>query len=164
MPQKVNPAIGTTKFMLTAIWGVNGFHLLDLMSSQCRFNAQYFVEHAMAPLIHTIFPQGRTAYTPRLNICVDNCRYHFSKVIEQFLSISGSRMFPTQLIVPTWPIGILAIGVSRLDSLAKVLPSLKNYRKGFENFWRKDPAAKLTDGFKGWFDRMRWAIAHNGQY
>jgi hypothetical protein len=30
----VNPVIGTVKFLLTAIWGVNGFHLLDLMLSQ----------------------------------------------------------------------------------------------------------------------------------
>jgi hypothetical protein len=46
--QRVDPAIGTTKFMPAAIWGVNGFHLLDLMPSQCRFNTQYFVEHVMA--------------------------------------------------------------------------------------------------------------------
>jgi hypothetical protein len=33
VPQTVDPAIGTAKFTLTAIYGVNGFHLLDLMSS-----------------------------------------------------------------------------------------------------------------------------------
>jgi hypothetical protein len=27
----MDPAIGTAKFMFTAIWGVNGFHLLGLM-------------------------------------------------------------------------------------------------------------------------------------
>jgi hypothetical protein len=39
VPQMAGPAIDTAKFMLTAIWGVNGFHLLDLTPSQCRFNA-----------------------------------------------------------------------------------------------------------------------------
>jgi hypothetical protein len=38
VPQRVDPAIGTAKFMLMAIWGFNGFHLLDLMLSQCRFD------------------------------------------------------------------------------------------------------------------------------
>jgi hypothetical protein len=33
VPQRVDPAIGTAKFMLTVTWGVNGFHLLDLMPS-----------------------------------------------------------------------------------------------------------------------------------
>jgi hypothetical protein len=50
VPQRVDPAIGTTRFMITAISGVNGFRLRDLMPSQCRLNAQYFVEHVMAPL------------------------------------------------------------------------------------------------------------------
>jgi hypothetical protein len=60
VPQKVDPAIGTAKFIFTAIWDVNGFHLLDLMPSQCRFNTQYFMEHVMTPLVQTIVPQGRT--------------------------------------------------------------------------------------------------------
>jgi histone-lysine N-methyltransferase SETMAR len=82
--QRVDPAIGTAKIMLTIIWGVNGFHLLDLMPLQCRFDAQYFVEHVMAPLVQTVFPQGRTRYTPRLNVRLENCPIHFSKVAEQF--------------------------------------------------------------------------------
>jgi hypothetical protein len=49
--QRADSAIGTAKFMLTVIWGVNSFHLLDLMPPQCSFNAQYFVEHVMAPLV-----------------------------------------------------------------------------------------------------------------
>jgi hypothetical protein len=55
-PQRVDSAIGTAQCMLTAIWGVNGFHLLDLMLSQCRFNARYFAEHIMAPLVQMVFP------------------------------------------------------------------------------------------------------------
>jgi hypothetical protein len=84
VPQRVDPAIGTATFMLTAIWGVNGFHLLDLMLSRRRFNRKYFTEHVMAPLVQTVFPQGRSQYTPRLNGHLDNCCVHFSKVTEQF--------------------------------------------------------------------------------
>jgi hypothetical protein len=80
--QRADPAIGTAKFMLTVIWGVNSFHLLDLMPRQCRFTSQYFMEHVMAPLVQTIFTQGSTRYTPRLNVHLDNCRIHFSKVTE----------------------------------------------------------------------------------
>jgi histone-lysine N-methyltransferase SETMAR len=69
--------------MLAAIWGVNGFHLPDLMPPECTFNAQYFVEHVMVPLVQMVFPQGRTRYTPRLNIHLDNCRVYFSTVMEQ---------------------------------------------------------------------------------
>jgi hypothetical protein len=43
VPQNVKTDIGTVKFMLTVIWGINGFHVIDLMPAQCRFNSQYFV-------------------------------------------------------------------------------------------------------------------------
>jgi hypothetical protein len=46
----VDPAIGTAKFMFMAIWGANGFNLLDFMPSECRFNAQDFMERVMAPM------------------------------------------------------------------------------------------------------------------
>jgi hypothetical protein len=69
VPQRVGAAIGTAKFMLRAIWGINGFHLPDLMPSQCRFNAQYFVEHVVVLLVQTVFLQGRTHHTPRQLPC-----------------------------------------------------------------------------------------------
>jgi histone-lysine N-methyltransferase SETMAR len=84
VPQRVDRAIGTAKFVLTATWGVSGFYLLDLIPSQCRFNAQYFMKHARAPLVQIVFPQGRTRETRRLNVDLDNCRVSFSKLTEQF--------------------------------------------------------------------------------
>jgi hypothetical protein len=42
--------------MLPAIWGVSGFHLLDLMPEECRFDAQYFVEHVVVLLVQTGLP------------------------------------------------------------------------------------------------------------
>jgi hypothetical protein len=66
VPQWVEPTIGTTKFMPTTIWGVNGFHLPDLIPSHCRFNAQYFVEHVMALWF------GRSSHKGGLDILLDS--------------------------------------------------------------------------------------------
>jgi hypothetical protein len=85
VPQMVNPAIGTAKFMSMAIWGINSFHLLDLMLSQRISSAQYFVKHVMAPVVQTVLPKGRRRYTTGLNDHLDSCRVHFSKVTEQFV-------------------------------------------------------------------------------
>ena len=82
---KTKPTISTPKFMLTVIWGVEGFHVVDLMTSQDRFNSRYFVEHVMVPLVQEIFPHGRNRRALRLHLHLDNCRVHFSKVSEQFL-------------------------------------------------------------------------------
>jgi hypothetical protein len=39
--QKVKQQIGTQKFMLTVIWGIDGFHVVDLRTEQHNYNTQY---------------------------------------------------------------------------------------------------------------------------
>jgi hypothetical protein len=82
----VTPGIDTPKLMLTVIWGVFGFHVVDLMTVQDRFNSQYFADNVVIPLTQEIFPGGRRAHIRRLNVHQDNCRVHFSKVAERFLT------------------------------------------------------------------------------
>jgi hypothetical protein len=86
VPERARPQIGTKKFMLTVIWGVGGFHVVDLMTSQSSFDSQYFVRNAMTPLIAHIVPQGRIPHGRRLYLHLENCRVHFSKVIDQFIT------------------------------------------------------------------------------
>jgi hypothetical protein len=38
VPQKAKQQIGTQKFMLAVIWGINGFHIVDLMTEQHTHN------------------------------------------------------------------------------------------------------------------------------
>jgi hypothetical protein len=82
---KTKPTISTPKCTLTVMWGVKGFRVVDLMTSQDQFNSQYFVEHIMVPLVQEIFPHGQNRRAPRLHLHLDNRRVHFSKVAEQFL-------------------------------------------------------------------------------
>jgi hypothetical protein len=64
----VIPGINTSKFMLAIIWEVSGFHVVDLMTSQDRFDSQYFVDHVMIPLTQKIVPGRRRAHVRRLNV------------------------------------------------------------------------------------------------
>jgi hypothetical protein len=68
--------------MLTVIWEVDGFHVIDLITSQRSFNSEYFVSHVLAPMVAKVFPQGRIPHTRRLQLQLDNYRVHFSKAIE----------------------------------------------------------------------------------
>jgi hypothetical protein len=47
-----------TKIILIVIWGVDGFHVAGLMSSQRSFNSEYFVRHLLAPIAAKVFPWG----------------------------------------------------------------------------------------------------------
>jgi hypothetical protein len=73
LPQRVRQQIGTRKFMLTVIWGVEGFHVVDLMTSQGSFDSHDFVDNIMVPLVEKGFPTGRNLHARRLHLHLDNC-------------------------------------------------------------------------------------------
>jgi hypothetical protein len=91
---QTNPTIGTPKFMLTVMWGIKAFHVVDLMTSQNQFNLQYFVEHIRVPLVQEIFPHGRNRHALRLHLHLDNCLVHFSTVAEQFCNANDILRIP----------------------------------------------------------------------
>jgi hypothetical protein len=72
--------------MLTVIWKVGDFDVVELMISQGSFDSQYFVSNVMTPLTANSFPQGTIPHTRRPHLHLDNCRVHFSKVTEQFIA------------------------------------------------------------------------------
>jgi hypothetical protein len=63
--ERVRQQIGTQKSMLTVIWGIDGFRVVDLMTSQRSFNSEYFVSHVLASMVAKVFPRGRVPHTRR---------------------------------------------------------------------------------------------------
>jgi hypothetical protein len=150
--------------MGTTIWGVNSFHLLDLMASWSRFNAQYFVEHVMAPLVQMVFLQGRIPDTPRLNVHLDNGPVYFSKVTEQFVIENQLMHVPRPPYSPDlapsdfWLFRLIMTGLT-----GRRFAQPEEFCQGGREFLKGIPAAELTAVFEGWINRVGWVIAHNGQ-
>jgi hypothetical protein len=55
--------IGTKNVMLTVIWRVDGFHVVDMMPPGGRINTKYFLTHIMDSLLAKGFPEGKKPYT-----------------------------------------------------------------------------------------------------
>jgi histone-lysine N-methyltransferase SETMAR len=167
VPQTVDPAIGTAKFMLRALWGVNSFCLLDSIPLQYRFNAQYFVGHAIVLLVQTVLAHGRTRYPPRRNVHLDNCRVHFSKAMGQFLIENQLLHVPHPSYSPNlapsdfWlfeyiKTGLAGRSVVEPEELLELLEGVRAFLEGI-------PAGELTVVFEGGIDQVKWVVAHNGQ-
>jgi hypothetical protein len=82
------------KFIFIVIWGVDSFHVVDLMISQRSFNSECFVSHALAPMITKTFSRGRILHTRRLQLHLENYRVHFSKTTEQFMTENHIERVP----------------------------------------------------------------------
>jgi hypothetical protein len=70
--------------MFTVNWGIDRFHVLDLMTEQYNYNTQYFLNHVLEPLILAVWPDGRKPHSRQLSLHLDNCPIHRSKASENF--------------------------------------------------------------------------------
>jgi hypothetical protein len=57
--QKNRRQIVSQKFMLAVVWGIDGLHIVDLMTEQHNYNTQYFRRYIMEPMLSSISPDGR---------------------------------------------------------------------------------------------------------
>jgi hypothetical protein len=72
--------------MLTVIWGIDGFHIVNLMAEQHSYNTQHFLRYILEPLLLTVFPDGRKPHSHRLSLYLDNCHVHRSTASENFFA------------------------------------------------------------------------------
>jgi hypothetical protein len=70
--------------MLAIIWGIDRYHVVDLMTEQHSHNTQYSLSHILEPLLLPVFPDGRKPNSRWPSLHVDNCRVHRSKASESF--------------------------------------------------------------------------------
>jgi hypothetical protein len=100
VPQRVRQQIGTRKFTLTVVWGVDGFHVVDLMSSQSSFDSQYFLNNIMVPLVEKVFLKREIRmlvhYTFTSIIAASTFRGSLSNLSPKIIS----RVFRNQRTVP----------------------------------------------------------------
>jgi hypothetical protein len=102
VPQKVKQQIGPQTFILTVIWGIDGFHVVDLIAEQYSYNTQCFLSHILEPLLLVLFPDCHKLHSRRLSLHLDNCRVHRSKASESFSLKIRLFEYGIRLTVLTW--------------------------------------------------------------
>jgi hypothetical protein len=80
--------------LLTLVWGIDGFHIADLMTEQHSYNTQYFLSHTLEPLLLAVFSDGRKPHSRRLSLHFNNCRVHRSKASSNFFTENSIILLP----------------------------------------------------------------------
>jgi hypothetical protein len=88
--------------MLTVVWGIDGFQIVDLMTEQHSYNMQSFFSHILEPLLLAVSPGGPKPHSRRLSLHLDNCRIHRSKASENFFPETSIMRVPHPPYSPTW--------------------------------------------------------------
>jgi hypothetical protein len=162
---KTKPINSTPKFMLTVMWGVKGFHVVDSMTSHDQFNSQYFVEHVMVPLVQETFPHGRNRRALRLHLHLDNCQVHFSKVAEQFLEANDIlRILHPPYIQDLAPSDCWSFGRIKTAPADAKFDEPEQLLNAITEFVNTISVEELRVVFDEWVERVRWVTENEGVY
>jgi histone-lysine N-methyltransferase SETMAR len=154
---------GTREFMLTVIWGVDGFHVVDLMTSQPSFDSQSFVDNLMVSLVEKVFPKGRNPHARRLHLHLDNCQVHFSRVTEQFIAENHLARVPQPAYSPDLAPSDFWFFRRLKNSLAgRMFDGPEELLEGITSFVEEVQPSELHVVFSHWVERVRWVLENNG--
>ena len=82
-PEEESGKIQVQKLMITVIWGVHGFYLVDFLERSRSYDSMYFISHILEPLHKKIDEILTPSIKRRLWLHLDNCRVHNSKKTSQ---------------------------------------------------------------------------------
>jgi transposase len=163
--KRMRQQIGTKKIILTIIWGADGFLVVDLMTWQCSFNSEYFVSYVLAPIIAKVFLRGRIPHTRRLQLHLDNCRVHFSKASEQFMTenhigrVPHPPYSPDRALLDFWLFGHVKISLA-----GQTFDEPEQLLEAIIEFLNEIQPPEVVTVFSQWVQRVRWVFENNGDY
>jgi histone-lysine N-methyltransferase SETMAR len=70
--------------MLTVLWNPHGFHVLIMLPTGAPFNAAWFIDQNLVPLVARFFPRGRTPGERKLVLHIDKAPAHNAKITQNF--------------------------------------------------------------------------------
>jgi hypothetical protein len=94
--------------MLAVLWNPHGFRVMTMLPPGELFNASWFRDHNLVPLIQSFFPSG---WSPRqkLMVHVDNAPIHKSRMTQNFFEHNPQKRFPSpSLLIKDTSLGLLS--------------------------------------------------------
>jgi hypothetical protein len=145
------------------MWGVEDFHVVDLMNTQRTFNSQYFGENVVTPFMSKEFPQGRHCRAPGLYYHIDQCRVHFSKVSDNFFAENEIVCVPHPPYKPDFRLSdCWLFGHMKVSLAGKFFSRPEELLDGINAFLEEIEGAELRVVFHHWIERVKWISDHDG--
>jgi hypothetical protein len=153
--------------MLTVMWSVDGFHTVNLMTSQSTLNSHYFVDSVLTCLPPKIFPQGRWHHALRLHCHFENCPVHFLKASEQFSLKRKPFMYLTHGLHPSYtpdlaPSNFWIFGHVKATLVRQAYGRPEELLDTTTAVLREIQMSELKCIFQHSVERVRWVLSHNG--
>jgi hypothetical protein len=161
----VKQEIGTRKFMLTVLWGVDGFCVVDLMAEWHSYNTQYFLDNILQAILRAIFARSWKPHSRWLSVYLDNCRVHRSKAADTFFIENGVIQGPRPVYSSDLaPSDFWLFGHIKASFAGQQVAGPHDLLSGIRTFGEEIQTSELGFVFHRRIERVRWVLENDGDY
>jgi hypothetical protein len=157
--------IATTKNMLTVLWNPHGFHVLTMLPAGASFNAAWFIDQNLVPLVAKFFPRGRGPGERKLVLHIDNAPAHNAKMTQNFCEHNPLK----RLVHPPYspdisPSDFYLFGKVKEALIGQEIPDEVGLLDAVTEILGGISGAELQAVFQDWIERVQKVIEADGGY
>lgn len=164
-PEMDGSKLGVRKILVTVIWGIKGFYIIDFLPEGESFNTPYYIDNILNPLADqkvTIWPSSRTK---RMWLHLDNCRVFNSKMSFQKYDEYGFKRPPQPAYSPdVAPSDFFLFGFAKNSLKGQKFTSLEDFKEKLIEIFNSISKATIKSVFSSWIKRCNWVASHQGAY
>lgn len=160
-----NKGFQIVKFMLTVIWGVNGFHVIDLMNSGLSFNSSYFISHILCEIEQLKLQKTVKRKKIQYFLHLDNSHVHNSKDSQEKIANIGFLRAPHPSYSPdVAPSDFYLFGYVKNRLEGQEFRSPDELLDAVIEIIEQIPKETIIRVFEEWMNRCQKVIDSKGEY
>lgn len=153
------------KVMVTIIWGVSGFLVLDMLPENESFDSSYFIEHIITPFKQSHIVQSLKKSHKRVYLHLDNSRVHNSKYSHEKIESAGIFRAPQPAYSPDIsPSDYFLFGYIKGKLKGKIFKTRDELFEAIYEILNSISKEKLIEVFESWIKRCKDIINRKGNY
>lgn len=164
-PEMDGSKISIEKVMVTIIWGINGFHIIDMMPKGNKYNSEYFIENILTPLFNMKQQIWSQTTKRKLWLHLDNSQVLNSSACNEKYDQFGFKRVPHPPYSPDIaPSDFFLFGFIKDKLRGKKFTSPDDLLEAITEILGQISKEDRKRVFSCWIDRCKAVIEHKGSY
>lgn len=164
-PQMIDDQISIKKVMVTIIWGVYGFYIVDFLPPNTSYDSTYFVNNILIPLSEKREQIWSGSKKKKMWIHLDNSRIHNSKLTSSNYDSLGFKRPPHPAYSPdVAPSDFYLFGFLEEKLKGRKFKDPDELFESIIEILDSISMETLKSVFNHWIERCNWVINNGGEY
>jgi transposase len=163
IPERERGTIQSEKVMLTIVWNLSGFHVINVLPKGFKFNASYYVTQTLDPL--SKWRRIQVGRNRKLIVHADNARSHLVKMTSHFIEQNSMQRAPHPAYSPDLaPFDFYLFGYVKQFLSGYLFADQDSLLQAVSDILAGIEKVTLESVFHNWMERLCSCSATGGEY